>query len=118
MNNQPETQNDKSTMIGIILLMILFIIQRIVTPLVSDITSPANRILMEQRQEVIQEEQQQAQDSSIADAIQPNILLGLSAAFILNFILIMFYSRKSKSEDIELMSGTCAHFEIKKPEIL
>ena len=58
-----------------------------------------------------------AEETTFLSTLLPNVLLALSAAFTLNFILILFYSREKKNPEAESMSGTCAHFEIKKPEI-
>lgn len=59
-----------------------------------------------------------AQETTFLSRLIPNVLLALCAAFVLNFILILFYSREKKNPDIEMMSGTCSHFEVKKPEIM
>ncbi|MBR3306189.1 MAG: hypothetical protein IKI75_02895 [Lachnospiraceae bacterium] len=45
-----------------------------------------------------------------------NALLALSAAFTLNIIVILLYSRKKRVSDEELLSGSCTDFEIKEPE--
>ncbi|MCR5127388.1 MAG: hypothetical protein K6B69_04705 [Lachnospiraceae bacterium] len=58
-----------------------------------------------------------AEEATFLSTFLPHLLLALSAAFTLNFILILFYSREKKNPEAESMSGTCAHFEIKKPEI-
>ena len=59
-----------------------------------------------------------AEETTFLSTLLPNVLLAFSAAFTLNFILILFYSREKKNPDIEMMSGTCSHFEVKKPEIM
>jgi len=48
--------------------------------------------------------------------IASKVLLALSIAFALNFLLILIYSRKKTLSDEELLSGSCCDFKIKDPE--
>ena len=101
---------------SILLITVIFIVQ-VLLPAAVNISAPVNQKLAAQREAVAIEEMQEAADDSILTSVQPNLLLALSAAFTINFIVILAYSHKKKNEDVEMMSGTCSHFEIKKPEI-
>lgn len=112
-----NTLIDPDVISSILLILVIFFIQ-VVGPTLTDVTAPLNRRLNAERASVAYEEmQEEAEEDSFFTSVQPNLLLALSAAFTINFIVIMFYSRKKNNEDVEMMSGTCTHFEIKKPEI-
>lgn len=108
---------NSDTFSSILMITIIFFIQ-VLLPAATNITAPVNQKLAAEREAVaIEEMQEAAEEDSILTSAQPNLLLALSAAFTLNFIVILAYSHKKKNEDVEMMSGTCSHFEIKKPEI-
>ena len=48
--------------------------------------------------------------------IMPMLLLSLSAAFSVNFVIVLLYSRDKKNPDNWLMSGNCRSFEIQEAE--
>ena len=107
---------NSDTFSSILLITIIFFIQ-VLLPAATNIAAPVNQKLAAEREAVAIEEMQEAADDSILTSVQPNLLLALSAAFTINFIVILAYSHKKKNDDVEIMSGTCSHFEIKKPEI-
>lgn len=48
--------------------------------------------------------------------IVSKVLLSLSIAFALNFLIILIYSRKKTLSDEEILSGSCCNFKIKEAD--
>lgn len=67
---------------------------------------------------VVEEMIEQADHFNISTDLMPRVLLALCAAFTLNFIIILFYSRKPDNDKIKQMSGKCSQYEINKKEMI
>lgn len=117
-----DKQETQTTQTSIISLLLEFLIETLPTGIL--VILQAVILFMVRVNEKVQAEREavamleSAQETTFFSTLVPNVLLALCAAFTLNFILVLIYSREKKNPDIEMMSGNCAHFEIKKKEIM
>ena len=93
------------------ILPVIMLIFMIVSPLKLSYAADEDAVSEETADLDVQEE------TAGRKAIVPCILLSMGAAFTLNFVIVLIYSRERKSPDACEMSGNCRTFEIKNPEM-